>query len=384
MTAHHEYETIIIGGGISGLSCARRLHDAGRDFLLISKDLGGRMLTSKTFDTDYGAAYMTEDYVNVMPYVEKQKKLRLRDFNVFDGSGYSSIFSFRNIHFLPQFLKLLFYTRQLRHHIQSYRKKAPHQSVKECFEADPWLIKYWRMPASEFIKKHRLQKLDEYIGNPATASTAFIDSSKVNTVMYLGMFLWIISDSWTINFRHTLKRLTEGYKESILLATVHHLKRKIDSTFSVQTSHGSFSADNVVIAAPQSQLDGVYDLPKQNAQQPAYTFHVVGRRREEFQNKNAIIFRPKHHDVYMLWKQGDGGDIVYSKHADPDFKQYYEIHHVVHRIHWHPGMIIPGNDLVPQTLEDNLYLASDYNLSLLEDSFLTGLYAANQIIATPK
>jgi len=374
------YETIIIGGGISGLSCARRLQDAGHDFLLISKELGGRMLTSKTFGMDYGAAYMTEDYENILKYVKKEKRLQLKDFYIFDGSGYSTIFSLRNVCFFPKFIKLLSFTKKLRKHIKAYRKKASLHSIKECFENDPWLLKYWQMPASEFIKNNHFEKLDEYIGNPATVSTAFIDSSKVNTVMYLGMFLWILGDAWTINFKHTVQKITLGYEEKIKLATVAKLIRNSDKNFVVETSIGNFLARNVVIAAPQAELADIYNLPNSNIQQSAYTFHIVGRRREEFQNKQAVIFRPKHHDVYMLWRQGGGGDIVYSKHADPDFKQYYEIYHIVNRIHWHPGMIIPGHDLISQKLEDNLYLASDYNLSLLEDSFLTGLYAANQII----
>lgn len=375
------YETIIIGGGISGLSCARKLQDEGRDFLLISKELGGRMMTSRSLNMDYGAAYMTEDYKNVLNYVEKGRRMILRDFFIFDGSGYSTIFSFRNIHFIPQFLKIIFFTIKLRRHVKAYREKAEYCSVKECFENDPWLLKYWQMPASQFVKNNHLEKFDEYIGNPATVSTAFVDSSKLNTVMYLGMFLWLPCKSWTINFKHTIKKITFGYEDKIKLAQVQKIIRREDNSFSVETQQGSFVAKNVVIAAPQLELDGVYNIPKPHLQQSAYTFHVVGRRREEFQNKQAVIFRPQHHDIYMLWNQGGGGDIIYSKNSNPDFKQYYEIYHIVHREHWNPGMIIPGHDLIPQKLEEGLYLASDYNLSLLEDSFLTGLYAANQIIA---
>ena len=82
----------------------------------------------------------------------------------------------------------------------------------------------------------------------------------------------------------------------------------------------------------------------------------------------------------MLWRQKSGADLVYSKHPKPDFNKYYERYHIIKKVHWHPGMIIPKHSFIDQKLEKNVYLASDYNLSLLEDSFLTGLYAANQII----
>lgn len=373
MEVNKIHETIIIGGGISGLSCARRLHDAGRDFLLISKELGGRMLMSKSFGMDYGAIYATEDYHNVLKYVEKEDRVRLRDFFIFDGSGYSTIFSLRNIRLVPQLFRLLYFVKKLRKHINQYQKKAPLYSIKECIEADPLLLEYWSTPATDFIKKHHLEKIDEYIGNPATTTMTFL---------YLEMFLWIVSKTWVINFRHTISKLTKGYEDKILLATVHKIHKQLNVYF-IETSHGIFHAKHVVIAAPQMELDAVYNLPKPHLQQSAYIFHVVGRRREEFQGKCGVLFRPKHHDIYMLWKQKSGADIVYSKHPDPDFKQYYETYHVVHRVHWHPGIIIPGKEIIPQKLEDNLYLASDYNISGLEDSFLTGLYAANQIIKKP-
>lgn len=374
------YETIIIGGGISGLACGRTLHDAGKDFLIITKELGGRMLSYECFCINYGAAYITTDYKNVLKYVGKIEPLRVRDFYFFDGKNMSNIFTFKIIKRIPKMIKFILILIHFRWHWLRYRKQAPYRSIKECFETDPVLMKYWKMPASDFIKKHGFEELDELYGNPVTAATAFVESDKVNTVYYLGMFFAAIIKSWIIHFKDTITKLTEGFEEKIKIGSVLKVNKNDDGTFHVTSSIGEFTAKNIVFAAPQKTLATVYDLPEPNRQQPAYAFHVLGIRKDIYQNKKAICFRPEHHDVYMLWTQKSGADIIYSRNPEPDFNQYYEEYRVIKRIHWDPGMIIPKDELIEQKLEEHVYLASDYNLSLLEDCFLTGVFAANQII----
>ncbi len=374
------YETIIVGGGISGLSCAKRLHDVERDFLLITKNIGGRMLSSECFCMDYGAAYMTADYANILQYVEKNGLMRLQDFFFFDGDNFNNIFTIANIRYVPKMIVFLFLIRRFRKRISRYRKLAPHKSVKECIEEDPLLAKYWKMPAVDFIKVHGFEELDKVYGNPITAATMFVHSSEVNTFCYLSMFFPVVLKTWVVNFRHTVEKLTDGYEDKIKMGSVTEVRKNKGGTFDVRTTAGDFVARNVVLAAPQKSMVDVYNVPKPFKQQGVYVFHVVGRREDVYQNKKAIIFRPKNRDVFMVWKQENGADIVYSTHPDPDLEQYYEIFQVVKRTYWDLAMIIPKGELLEQKLEDHVYLASDYNLSSMEDSFLTGLYAANQII----
>src|SRR5690349_9560748 len=90
-------ETVIIGGGVAGLACARRLHRAGREFRLITDRLGGRMYANGGATRNFGATYLTRDYRHVGRFVDRGSRIRRRDCYFPDGDGLTTLFHPRNV-----------------------------------------------------------------------------------------------------------------------------------------------------------------------------------------------------------------------------------------------------------------------------------------------
>lgn len=67
-----QIETAVIGGGMAGLACSRQLHDAGKEFVLITDNLDGRVHHSKR-GVYFGAVIMTRDYTNIQRYVSMER-----------------------------------------------------------------------------------------------------------------------------------------------------------------------------------------------------------------------------------------------------------------------------------------------------------------------
>lgn len=377
---HKHIDTLIIGGGISGLSCAQKLREAGKDFIIVTKEIGGRIKASESFAANYGAAYMTTDYHHILPLVKKGEVMRLCDFYFFDGKTFSNIFSLRLVKHIPRLAILLWFAWRIRNHLVRYRKQAPYQSMREYLRKDPFLLKYWLMPASEFIQKYNLQEVSRYIVDPTTSATAFVGINKVNTVYMLAMIFPVISKTWIIDFTGTIEKLSANIKENILLGEVTKVQKTAKGMYAVETSLGTITATNIVFAAPQKQLKNVYPLPERNIQQDCFVFHVSGERKKEFLNKKGVVFQDHYYDIHMLWQQRDDTDIIYTQSGNPKLNRYYHSHSIIRKIHWKPAMIIPTCCIIDQEIDDNTYIASDFNVSGLEDSYLSGLYAANRII----
>jgi len=71
-------ETVIVGAGVSGLGCARRLLDAGRDFVVVSPSVGGRILQSTDGEVPLGAFYARADNDHIKEFVTLGPRIRGR------------------------------------------------------------------------------------------------------------------------------------------------------------------------------------------------------------------------------------------------------------------------------------------------------------------
>mgnify|MGYP001610977953 CR=1 FL=1 len=72
--------------------------------------------------------------------------------------------------------------------------------------------------------------------------------------------------------------------------------------------------------------------------------------------------------------------IFYSKKSDPNFENYFIQPKIIFKKHWEPAFNITGYELLDCEQGENLYLIGDHNVIGLEDSYITGIFAANKIL----
>jgi hypothetical protein len=373
-------ETLIIGAGISGLACAKKLYDEGhKNFIVLSKDIGGRMATSKMGTVDYGASYVTSYYKNSLNYIEKGDPLKLKDLYFIYKKGFITPFSWPVFLRSPRFIKICYLLYDFTKRIDKLRKRSFLMEQKEAIEEDPVLKSYLSIPAIKFVKENKLDFFHETFFEPAFNSTLFTDVKRSNVFYYLAVLMPLILSTYTADFQKTTKKLSKGFKKKIKLSTVKSLSKKNDN-FLIKSSYCDYEAQNVVIAAPYKDARKFYKVPYSGPTIPAYVFHIVGEREEIYRNKKVVFFKQKQQDITILWQQATGSDVVFSHISNPDFNQYYDYYKIIKKTFWETALMLSGNKWVSQNLDKNLYLASDYNICGLEDSFITGVYAANQIL----
>ncbi len=376
-----KYKTIIIGSGISGLACAKTLIDAGyTDFKVIGKRIGGRMLTSKSLTTSYGASYITSEYKLTSQYIDKGDQLKITDIYYIQGKKISTLFNFTNLKNIFKLIKFVWLVHKFANRLARLRKRALKIGQKKALGMDPVLSKYARTSVKQFVKENGLEKIHKTFVEPVLVSTVY--TKDTNVLYYLGVAVPLVRKTYSADFRRTIPRLTKNFKDKIIKGIVKEIKKNQSGTFITKTDKTSYESENVVIAVPYRQARKFYKVPKTGKQIKMYLFHIVGKREEIYSKKKIIFFKPDEHDITILWKQYTGSDIIFSLEKNPDFKKYYKYYYVVKRILWKDALIVSGSKSkwTKHRLEKGIYLASDYNLCGLEDSYITGVYVANRIL----
>jgi len=372
-------ETLIIGGGVSGLACGRGLHRAGRDFLLVTDRLGGRIHAAAD-GLNFGAAYVTSDYTAIGQFLDRGGRIWLKDVHYFDGERYTNVFSRTGLRRLRGLSRLYRLLVPFRNRVNALRRKVPQACQKELMEADPLIRSYVEQPATELVRQHGLSVVTEIFCAPVFRSTLFVPWHESNAFYYLANCFPALLPTYTADLSRTAERIAEGWSDRIVRARATAVEEVSDGeAFVVEAGGREYRAKNLVVAVPGRNAAELIDTECTALDVPYCTLHIRGTRRRLYAPGRTVFLRDEH-PVTILWPQGRRGmDIAFGPEPDPDLSEYYSDYELVRALRWKTAVQLSGDRWRRLQLRDNLFAVGDHNIVGLEDSYLTGLHAANRI-----
>lgn len=371
-------DTIIVGAGIAGLACARRLHDARRPFLMISENVGGRIQRSRDLGVNLGAYYVRADYTHVNRYVRRGRRIdQLRIKRHAADSSYT-YWDRRLLLHVPQAARFLRLLVQFRRHYRNLERRSLTVDQATAIRSDPFLLQLYQQSAPDFIDEHRLIELARWYLGPGLHGTVFTSLEDVTAfTLLLGALPVLVP---TYEFTLLLDRLTEGFAGAIVHDTISGVLAT-GAGYRVEThTNGTLTAERIVIATPTDVAKRLLGLPTAKRPVAAHTFQVLGALRDSYDRADIHLFSETD-PTLAIAQQANGMVLVGSQQGHPDFDRYFNKWRVVDHKHWNPAFHILGDGLFECEQGPNLYLIGDHNIVGLEDAYLTGLYAANRIIA---
>jgi len=374
--SNRTYDTIIIGAGISGLACARQLNKYDQDFLIISKDIGGRILTSEDGNVNYGAFFVCSDYDNVLKYVTLKSRIRLRDFCFHENKNTYVLFEPKLVRYLSQFIKTYKLLYTFRKKLRLLRKNSETISQKKVIENDSFLYDLYIQKASDLIKEHKIVTGTNMYLSKALYSTTFSKVSEMNAFSFLQFLIPLVTPIYTFTFEK--EKMIKTFQDKIKIGSVTDIKFK-DDKYKIKTADAILYSKNIVLATEISWSKDFADIKKVNSQVNTNMVHVQGIAKNEISWKNYQLFSPQG-NVQAIADLKDGTYLFYYKNEPPPLKNYFKKFQIIAHKLWSPAGTINGHNLIESDRGSNMYLIGDYNIAGLEETYITGLFCANQII----
>jgi glycine/D-amino acid oxidase-like deaminating enzyme len=372
------YETVIVGGGIAGLACARRLHESERSFLLVTEDVGGRIRTSADGTVNLGAYYVRGDYDHVNQFVDRGRRIKRRHILRGDPNG---SFTRRDMPLLLhplQAVRFVRFMRLFRRHYETLTQDSVAMSQAQAIREDPFLCDLYHESAPSFIQRNRIEDIARSYLAPAVQGTAFTSMDRLTAFTMLVGVLPLIVPMYEYTFRFDV--LIAGFEDAVLIDSVTAVT-PTGNGYSIQTrDSGAMSADNVVVATPIDVSTRLLDLGRVKGPIDVHMFLVRGKLRRPWTQATFTLF-PDGDRIFSIAQQTDGSTLFCSAADDPDFGRYFTTWDVVEHHHWNPAFHVEGDALLECEQAPGLYLVGDHNVCNLENAYITGIYAANRILA---
>jgi len=370
-------ETIVIGAGIAGEACARRLSEAQRPFHVISENLGGRISRSQDDSVNMGAYYVRGDYEHVNQLVEHGRHINKLTTHRHDSDGSHTPWNSRLLLHLPQAARFLHQLRAFQRHYQALKDSCLTESQAQAIRSDPYLWRLYRQPATEFIEQHRLGAAARHYLGPGLHATTFLRLDELTAFTLLMGALPLLVPIFEFTYRADQDA---DWAQSALMDTVTGITPD-QHRYRVDTRHsGAFIADVVVLATPSDVSQRLLDLPNTKGPVAIHSFQLEGKLRDRWARADINLFA-EDDPVCAVARQANGSILLCSHEEQPRFDDYLISWEVIEHRSWNPAFNLVGDTLLECEQSPNLYVVGDHNICGLEDAYLTGLYAANQIVA---
>lgn len=400
------YESIVLGAGAAGMNCCLKLQEAGREYLLVSPNIGGRICNDEERHMNYGAVFYFGTYKHMLASgllqgtVDVLPKLSQGQCHHDNGKSYEPV-SLTTVADAPSLFKYMKWMRDT--FIPRYAKFKDDCCVMEVDEAlrlDPLIEELYTESAEHFIERmgfgpicHDLVSMFAHActGTPIKDLTAL---DYLNTVQPLTMSvidvppLKLLFDLKRFDFdsEGVRGRLASGGGE-VLIGEASKVERCAEG-WAIECASGRFTCDNLVLATPAhitrqllADVDGVPELDIRKASQLT-GYLLRGKIKKEYADHTLHIFDDTIPIIYVA-ERLDGDFEIFTEvdfEEGRKFDEYFDEWEVIGKKYWEYALYTAAHEALPQNLARGLIMAGDVNGLGMEPAAISGIYAANKIL----
>jgi glycine/D-amino acid oxidase-like deaminating enzyme len=370
--------TIIVGGGVAGMSCAMRLLDARQDFLLITEDLGGRVKYAQRAKVNFGAYFMMGNYANARQVLTTGAWINPLDacFHL-SAREQHAVLSGHTIALMPELLRFYRAMWEFSRHYGPYKQRCLTMPQKAALEADSYMVEIFSMTAPQFIRVKKFERAaEEYLSKFAYACTG-ASMEQLTALDFLNVSQGMVSSLYKIIFDPDV--LAQKFGQRLVYDNIVHIESRPGQHTLTGKSGQVYQAEKIVVATPAVVTQQLLGLKEIRAASQLHVFHVNACLKAAFR-RHTLNLLPYSSEIMLTVKQFDGSYLIYSREKEPDLQQVCEQFRLLSSMHWEKAMYIQGAAYLEQQYAGGIYVAGDHNGLGLEPAAISGVYAANQIL----
>lgn len=371
-------KTIIVGGGMAGISAALRLKEQKKDFIMITDTLGGRVCYSSKNKVSFGAVFFINNYRNAKKLLKKEKWLNTFDaLFVDDEKNAFQTLSLTTLLLLPQILKFIFVLLRFSFHYKRFKKNCEHMTHIEALKKDKYLTKLSNKSSSEFIAEKKMEKVAEALIYKFSYACTFTPVEYQSAFDLLTPCQGFIIPMFKFSFDKA--SIAEKLSKELVNDKVISIEKK-NEKYEVRTEQGKvYITENVIVATPANVTQKLLGLDRIRKYSQGYVYHLKGEILDKYSTHSMNTFSSKF-EVVGITKEYNNTYLVFSKEKNPDLTKYFKRWEILSQKEWDVAVFVYDNYLLNQNYNESITIAGDHNSCGMEPAAISGIYAANRVL----